>query len=166
MLSETTNAEFNLFIEQMDSITVVLCRPLNNWNSHSDPGNHIVFYCIQKFRSKILYAEWKNLNLLEIDLELSKCSDVLQFSIWRVSKSDNLFDSDLDLRGREYLTGPRIASYYSSPRTRICTSCTLLACKELYCTLFHKSFRFSSQLSAQHHTTTPVKKFCRNVLPK
>jgi hypothetical protein len=30
MLSETTNAEFNLFIEQMDSITVVLYRPLKN----------------------------------------------------------------------------------------------------------------------------------------
>ena len=48
-------------------------------------------------------------------MELNKCSDVLQFSICnvyvRASKSDNILDSDLDLR--EYLTGPPITCYNS-----------------------------------------------------
>ena len=135
----------------MDLITVVLYRQLKNWDSQSDPGNLIFLIASRSSDQKILSAEWKNLKFTRDRFGTRNGHMSFNFlSGVCVYARANLiiYWIQIWISEGEYLTEPRIASYHSSPRTRIYTSCMLLACEELYCTLFPKSFRFWSKLNA------------------
>ena len=135
----------------LDLITVVLYRQLKNWDSQSDPGNLIFLIASRSSDQKILSAEWKNLKFTRDRFGTRNGHMSFNFlSGVCVYARANLiiYWIQIWISEGEYLTEPRIASYHSSPRTRIYTSCMLLACEELYCTLFPKSFRFWSKLNA------------------